>query len=201
VARPQFATWLKVQVVAGLASLPWAVGVLLNWSAVQAEASLAGSATEPPAWEFVLPQVWGFHLTGLVNVMDKPGVRPLALILLILLIVLLLWRWLARRQTKASTGTLLLFWLGPLALGFSVWLVRSYSHPRYIALFAAGFVLLLAVLLTPTRMSGRWLLVGECAAGGNGRLLSLAVWLGLAALLLRSGFCQGRFAERGRCRG
>src|SRR5690606_16111797 len=29
----QFATWLKVQIVAGLASLPWAVGVLLNWSA------------------------------------------------------------------------------------------------------------------------------------------------------------------------
>jgi hypothetical protein len=108
VAWPSLGTWLKVQVVAGLASLPWAVGVLLNWSAVQAEASLAGSATEPPAWEFVLPQVWGFHLTGLVNVIDKPGVRPLALILLILLIVLLLWPWLARRQAKASTGTLLL---------------------------------------------------------------------------------------------
>ncbi|MCC6606366.1 MAG: glycosyltransferase family 39 protein [Anaerolineae bacterium] len=164
---PHLGTWLKVQVVAGLASLPWAVGVLLNWSAVQAEASLAGSVTEPPAWEFVLPQVWGFHLTGLVNVIDKPGVRPLALIFFILLIVLLLWPWLARRQAKASTGTLLLFWLGPLALGFSVWLVRSYSHPRYIALFAAGFVLLLAVLLTPTHWSGRWLWLGNWLRGGT----------------------------------
>jgi hypothetical protein len=164
---PQLAAWLKVQFVAGLASLPWAVGVLLNWSAVQAEASLAGSATEPPAWAFVLPQVWGFHLTGLVNVMERPEVRPLALILLILLVALLLWRWLARQQAKVSTGTLLLFWIGPLALGFTVWLVRSYSHPRYIALFAAGFVLLLAVLLTPTRRSDIWGWMGNLMRGGT----------------------------------
>ncbi len=162
-----FAAWLKVQLAVGMASLPWAVGVLLNASAVQAEASLAGSATEAPAWDFVLPQVWGFHLTGLVNVMDDGWVRPLALALFILLIVLLLWRWLAQRQEKVSAGTLMLFWLGPLALGFTVWLVRSYSHPRYIALFAAGFVLLLAVLLTPTRRSGRWVWLGNVLRGGT----------------------------------
>ncbi|MCB8981209.1 MAG: glycosyltransferase family 39 protein [Ardenticatenaceae bacterium] len=164
---PQFAMWLKVQVVAGLASLPWLVGVLLNWSAVQAEASLAGYATEPPAWDFVLPQVWGFHLTGLVNVMDNAGVRPFALSLLILLIALLLWRWLFQRQDNLRTGTVLLFWLGPLGLGFAVWLVRSYSHPRYIALFAAGFVLLLAVLLSPTRRSGQWEWLGNVLRAGT----------------------------------
>lgn len=158
---PQFATWLKVQVVAGLASLPWAVGVLLNRSAVQAEASLAGFTTQPPAWNFVLPQMWGFHLTGLVNVMEKPGVRPFALVLLVLLAALLLWH----RLADAKIGTLLLFWLGPLAPGLTVWLVRSYSHPRYIALFAVGFVLLLAVLLTPT--SGRWLWLGHLLRGGT----------------------------------
>ncbi len=167
---PHFGTWLKVQIIAGLASLPWAIGVLMNWPAVQAEASLAGFSTQPPAWDFVLPQVWGFHLTGLVNVLDDPWVRPLSNAFLVMLILLILGGWLARwrhssakcADTGRSMGELLLFWLGPLFLGFFVWLVRSYSHPRYIALFAAGYVLLLAYLLTP-RLSqlGRWAGLGN----------------------------------------
>ena len=163
---PHFGTWLKVQIGAGLASLPWAIGVLLNWPAVQAEASLAGFATKPPAWDFVLPQVWGFHLTGLVNVLDDALVRPLSEAFLALFILLVVGTWWTKRQrnegTDLGTGTLLLFWLGPLFLGFAVWLVRSYSHPRYIALFVAGFVLLLAHLLTP-RLSrlGRWASLGN----------------------------------------
>jgi hypothetical protein len=158
--RPYFGTWLKVQIGVGLASLPWAVGVLLNWPAVQAEASVAGFTTELPAWEFVLPQVWVFHLTGLVNVLDNPLVALLSQGLFWLLAVLLLWHWWG--ESRSSTRRLFLFWLGPLFLGFAVWLVRSYSHPRYIALFAAGLVLLLAYLLTP-RLSrlDRWASLGN----------------------------------------
>ena len=147
----------------GLGSLPWAIGVLLNWPAVQAEASLAGFSTQPPAWSFVLPQVWGFHLTGLVNVLDWPLVQPLSMILLGLLALLLFAQWGARRQStsaiKPSAPTMLLFWLGPLFLGFAVWLIRSFSHPRYISLFASGFVLLLAMLLTPQMGQRRWAVV------------------------------------------
>ncbi len=176
---PHFGTWLKVQIAAGLASLPWAIGVLLNWSAVQAEASLAGFATKPPAWDFVLPQVWGFHLTGLVNVLDDALVRPLSEIFLALFILLVVGTWWAKRQrnenTSLGTVTLLLFWLGPLFLGFAVWLVRSYSHPRYIALFAAGFVLLLAHVLTPklSRL-GRWASLGNLLRLGTAVLF---IWL------------------------
>ncbi len=163
---PHFGTWLKVQIAAGLASLPWAIGVLLNWPAVQAEARLAGFTTQPPAWGFVLPQVWGFHLTGLVNVLDDPLVRPLSGVFLAMIVLLILGHRLAKRRhgedTGRSLGELLLFWLGPLFLGFAVWLVRSYSHPRYIALFAAGLVLLLAYLLTPSQSQlGRWAGLGN----------------------------------------
>lgn len=148
--------WAAVQVGVGLASLPWAVGVLLNWEAVQAEANLAGFTTQPPAWDFVLPQVWAFHLTGLVNVLSTPLLQSLSLLLILLVAVLLGASW--RQQKGNWSPRLLLIWLGPLWLGFAVWLVRSYSHPRYISLFASGLVLLLAFLLTPTLGGGakRW---------------------------------------------
>lgn len=167
--------WLKVQLGVALASLPWALGVLLNWPAVQAEASLAGFSTQPPAWDFVLPQVWGFHVTGLVNVLGDPLVRPFSIVLLALMVFLLLGQWLRRRwhgsaqcaDAGPSAGTLLLFWLAPLFLGFTVWLVRSYSHPRYIALFAAGLVLLLAFLLTPRRLVDRGAAFGNLLRAGT----------------------------------
>ncbi len=161
-----FGTWFMVQIAVGLASLPWAIGVLLNWDAVQAEANLAGFSTQPPAWDFVLPQVWGFHLTGLVNVLADPWVRPFSVVLLALLGLLILGHW--RAGLRSWTNSLMSFWLGPLFLGFAVWLVRSYSHPRYIALFAAGFVLLLAYLLTP-RLSqlGRWASLGNLFRAGT----------------------------------
>ena len=155
--------WLKVQIAVGLASLPWAVGVLLNWSAVQAEASLAGFSTQPPAWDFVLPQVLGFHLTGLVNVLADPLVGFVSTLFLGLFALLIFGSWMSEigRGGETSLGKrrwirqLLLFWLAPLSLGFAVWLVRSYSHPRYISLFASGLVLLLAFLLTPNASETR----------------------------------------------
>ncbi len=187
--RPYFGTWLKVQIGVGLASLPWAVGVLLNWPAVQAEASLAGFATELPAWEFVLPQVWVFHLTGLVNVLDDPLVALLSQGLFWLLAVLLLWHWWG--ESRSSTRRLLLFWLGPLFLGFAVWLVRSYSHPRYIALFAAGLVLLLAYLLTP-RLSrlDRWASLGNLL-----RVTTAVLFIWLSGLGLHRYFFDPAFAK------
>ncbi|MCA9942590.1 MAG: hypothetical protein KC449_03880, partial [Anaerolineales bacterium] len=196
---PSFGPWLKVQMGVGLASLPWAVGVLLNWPAVQAEASLAGFSTQPPAWDFVLPQVWGFHLTGLVNVLDDVWVRPFSLALLVLIALLLLGQWrISRRHGSAesaengrSAGELLLFWLGPLFLGFAVWLVRSYSHPRYIALFAAGFVLLLAYLLTPrpSRL-GRWASLGNLF-----RLATAVLFIWLSGWGLQHYFFDPDFAK------
>ena len=160
--QARWRNWVAVQMGVGFASLPWAIGVLLNWPAVQAEANLAGFATQPPAWSFVLPQVWGFHLTGLVNVLTYPLVERLSLALFFLIGVLLLWHWLG--ETRRWTSQLLLLWLGPLWLGFAVWLVRSFSHPRYISLFASGFVLLLAYLLLP-------------------RMQEMKVWRGLGNLV------------------
>ena len=144
----RFWPWFKVQLGVALASLPWAIGVLLNWPAVQAEAQLAGFVTERPSWSFVLPQVWGFHLSGLVNVFDVAGVQFAAIGLIVLLALLLV---LTNLQRQNRWGTwLLAIWLGPLFLGLLLWFGRSFSHPRYIGMFAYGLVLLLAYLLTPT---------------------------------------------------
>ncbi|VAW43465.1 hypothetical protein MNBD_CHLOROFLEXI01-542 [hydrothermal vent metagenome] len=148
-SRQRLRTWLKVQLAVGLASLPWAAAVLFNWSAVQAEANLAGFSTQPPAWFFVIPQVWVFHLTGLVNIFADVPVQFASVALIFLLGLLLILAWL--KDMRRWTIQLLLFWLGPLWLGFAVWLVRSFSHPRYISLFAFGFMLLLAFLLTPRK--------------------------------------------------
>jgi uncharacterized membrane protein len=152
-SRQRLRTWLKVQLAVGLASLPWAVAVLFNWSAVQAETNLAGFSTQPPAWSFVLPQVWGFHLTGLVNVFADVSVQLASVALFFLLGLLLILAW--WKHMRRWPIQLLLFWLGPLWLGFTVWLVRSFSHPRYISLFASGFILFLAFLLTPRLSEGK----------------------------------------------
>ncbi|MCP4421767.1 MAG: hypothetical protein GY805_34575 [Chloroflexi bacterium] len=147
--QPRLQTWIKAQIIFGLSSLPWLVAVLFNWSAGQAEANLAGFSTQPPVWSFVLPQVWGFHLTGLVNVFADPLVQLASVTIILLIGLLLALTWLER--IGRWTSQLLLFWLGPLGLGLSIWLMRSFSHPRYISLFASGFVLLLAFLLTPRK--------------------------------------------------
>ena len=182
-------TWLKVQIGVGLASLPWAVAVLLNWPAVQAEANLVGFSTDPPVWSFVVTQVWGFHLTGLVNVLTDPLVAQASRGLVWLLLLLLWWPML--EQARRWRGRLLLFWLGPLGLGFAVWLVRSYSHPRYITLFATGFVLLLAYCLTP-RLSrvGTWASLGNLL-----RLATAALFIWLSGWGLHHYFFDPEFAQ------
>ncbi|MFZ1397748.1 MAG: glycosyltransferase family 39 protein, partial [Candidatus Promineifilaceae bacterium] len=154
--QSQFWPWFKVQVAVGLASLPWAVGVLLNWPAVQAEAQLTGFVTQPPAWSFVLPQVWGFQLTGLVNVFGDARVQLAAIGLMVLLP--LLWLWTSLQRPGGWGLRLLAVWLLPLFLGLLLWFGRSFSHPRYIGMFAYGLILLLAYLLTP-RLGGRTLTV------------------------------------------
>ncbi|MEZ4592902.1 MAG: glycosyltransferase family 39 protein [Chloroflexota bacterium] len=171
--QPRFWPWFKVQLGVALASLPWAVGVLLNWPAVQAEAQLTGFVTQPPAWSFVLPQVWGFQLTGLVNVFGDAQVQLAAVGLVVLLPLL----WLSVYWQRQSRWGLWLFaiWVVPLFLGLLLWFGRSFSHPRYIGMFAYGLILLLAYLLTP-RLAGRQL-ADFCVNGLRLGTAVLFIWL------------------------
>ena len=187
--QPRFWPWFKAQLGVALASLPWAVGVLLNWPAVQAEARLAGFVTQRPSWSFVLPQVWGFQLTGLVNVFDDASVRLAAILLMVLLPLLLVWVWLQRDSWWGPW--LWAIWAAPLSLGLMLWFGRSFSHPRYIGMFAYGLILLLAYLLTP-RLGGRSL--ADFLANGL-RLGTAVLFIGLSGWGLQHYFFDPAFAK------
>lgn len=129
----------------GLASLPWFVAVVANWTAVQAEANAGTFVTDPAPLRFLLAQVWVFHLTGLPGALSRPLVVWLAGGTAVLLSLLFLWRLAQRRARRASVG-LLAHWLLPLASALIVWSVRSFSHPRYVAAYVVGLLLLVAFL-------------------------------------------------------
>jgi 4-amino-4-deoxy-L-arabinose transferase-like glycosyltransferase len=185
---PRLWTWLKVQTAVGLGSLPWAISVILNRLAGQAQTNLASFSTEPPVWSFIIPQVWGFHLTGLVNIFSNVWLQMGGVALILLIGLLSLW---ARRKESGRSAMLLLIWLLPLGLGFSMWLIRSFSHPRYISLFAFGFVLLLAYLLTPhLQTTDRWAILGNLL-----RLITAILFFSLSAWGLGHYFFDPAFAK------
>lgn len=138
--------WLAAQVGVVLASLPWATAVLLNWSRVQAEVTSGTYLSQPAPPGYLLAQVWGFHLTGLPNVMGEPVARWLALAVAALLLLLLLGR-LMQPESRGKTAVLLLHWLVPLGLAVLVWNVRTASHPRYILMYTMGLLPLLAYVI------------------------------------------------------
>ncbi len=150
-----------------LASLPWFAAAVSNRAAVQGEASAGTFVTEAAPWPFLLGQVWGFHLTGLAGALGR---QPLTWLLggtAVVFLALLIYR-LAQNETRNTTAALLAQWLLPLGSALLVWLVRSFSHPRYVAMFAPGLLLLAAYMALPrlgTRRPWSSLLGGLLAAG------------------------------------
>lgn len=163
-------TLLLTQIGVALASLPWFVAVLLNWTAVQAEAGIGQYLADPVPLDFLLKQVWVFHQTGLTSALARPEVRWLAAAVWALLLPTLLWR-LLQTRTRLLTGRLLLAWAVPLLAALLVWTVRSFSHPRYIIFAAVGLLPLLGYVL-------------GARGNGNGRLLLGVVRIGLAGCVL-----------------
>ncbi|MCA9950103.1 MAG: glycosyltransferase family 39 protein [Anaerolineales bacterium] len=140
--------WLVTYVLVGLASLPWFGALLWNWTAVQAEANAGTFATEPVLFDFLIQQIWVFHLTGLAGSLANPLVRWLAAATAILFLLLLLIR-LLTQSTRNTTAILLAHWLVSLSLVLLIWSVRSFSHPRYVVMYTIGLVLLAAYLIWP----------------------------------------------------
>ena len=172
---PGLRRWLGTQTAVALAGLPWLLAVLAHWSAVQAEANAGAFATEPVPLPFLFAQVWAFHLTGLAGALADPWVRLTAALAAVLVVALLIIRLTppeSAGERRSLATRLSAQWLIPLIAGLLVWSVRSFSHPRYIVMFAALFIPLAAWLLWPAR---RWrervpaLLLAIC-------LLGLSVW-------------------------
>ncbi|MFN2206019.1 MAG: hypothetical protein ACK2UT_08895 [Candidatus Promineifilaceae bacterium] len=139
---------LLVQFLAALASLPWFASAFYNWSAIRIEASAGTFSTDPVPLRYLLAQVWAFHLSGLAGALGRTGVGYAVGATALLLVLLLAVR-LYDRQTRRQTAVLLAHWLIPLSLALLVWLVRSFSHPRYVAMFVPGLILLAAYLIWP----------------------------------------------------
>ena len=141
--------WLITQLLVGLASLPWLIAVIVHWESAYADATADMYLTQLPPLGYVLAQVWVFHLTGLAGAMGRPAMRLLAGLVFLLLLVLLLLR--LRSPCSRRTGVrLAAHWIVPLSLALFIWIVRSYSHPRYIALYGPGLALLVAYAVHPS---------------------------------------------------
>ncbi|MDY6877774.1 MAG: glycosyltransferase family 39 protein [Chloroflexota bacterium] len=185
--------WWTTQLLVGLASLPWLIAVLTHWPAVQARIQRGQGFTESVPLDYLLSQVWVFHLTGLASAVGSPKVRLLASLTLLLLTVSLLLR-LIRPATRRPAARLMAHWLIPLGSALLVWSVRPFSHPRYIALYAPGLTLLAAYAIhpnskaqTPKPKPGHCsLVIGHC---------SLLTLLLISLLGLRSYFFDPAFAK------
>ena len=167
--------WLVTQAVVGLASLPWLAAVAANLAAVQAEANAGTFTAEPVPLAFLLSQVWVFQLTGLAGALSSQFVRVAASLVGLLLVATLLAVMFGRvRQDprRLVAARLAAHWAVPLLSATVVWSIRSFSHPRYIIMFAvmliplAGYLVFSARGLV-TRAAGYLLLIG---------LFMLSIW-------------------------
>ena len=144
----EFIRLASVEVLVFMASLPWFLAAVANWQGINNEANAGTFVTEPVPFRFLLDQVWTFHLTGLAGALARPGIELIAGLTALLLVLLLLLR-LVDSGTRRATAFLLANWIIPLSSALLVWLVRSFSHPRYVAMYAPGLILLAANLIVP----------------------------------------------------
>ncbi len=140
--------WTTTQLLVGLASLPWLIAILTRWADVQARLETGRGITDPVPLNYLLNQVWVFHLTGLASAVKLPEIRLLAALVLVFLVLLLLSR-LRQPSTRWTVVGLAAHWLIPLGIALLLWTVRSFSHPRYIALYTPGLTLLAAYVISP----------------------------------------------------
>jgi len=148
--------WIVAHTAVAIACLPWLVGVAINWASVRAEAGAGTFATDPVPLTYLLSQVWVFHLTGLPGSLADEFVRIVAGGVALLMIALITFHflWSKRRPPWSVVPMLTAHWLVPLLAALFLWNVRSFSHPRYIVMFASMLVPLIAFLAYPVRHWG-----------------------------------------------
>ena len=142
--------WWLTQLLVGLASLPWLIAILSRWPDVQVRLETGLALTEPIPLDYLLSQVWVFHLTGLAGALGRPVMRLLASLALLQLLALLVLQ-LHQPSARRSLGRLTAHWLFPLSGALLLWRMRSFSHPRYTAIYLPGLIFLAAHAIYPNR--------------------------------------------------
>lgn len=176
--RQDILNWVVTHVLVGVASMPWLLAVVANWAAVQREANAGAFLAEPAPLPFLISQVWVFHLTGLAGALRRPEAQWLAALVAALLVLHFLLR--PRRRGRFSSLELLGHWLVPLSCALFVWSVRSFSHPRYVSMYAIGLFVLVAYVVYPeSRRAGV-----QGRKGTEGGLLFLTLRAALAVSMI-----------------
>jgi len=187
--------WWITQLLVVLASLPWLITVLTRWSDVRARLEIGGGLTETIPVDYLLSQVGVFHLTGLAGAVGQPTMRLLAGLTFFLLIALLFLR-LLQPGIRRTLARLVAHWLLPLSLALAIWRLRSFSHPRYTALYAPGLTLLAVAAVCPGQASRPSTSSGLLRAVRGLLSVALAVSVVLISLLgLRAYFFDLAFAK------
>ncbi len=175
---PAFGRVILVQFLVAVASLPWFLAAVLNRAAISSEANAGTFVTDPVPLRFLIAQVWTFYLTGLAGALSRPYIAEAAGLTALVFVLLLAAR-LYERRTRQAAAVLLAHWLIPLSSALLVWLVRSFSHPRYVVMFLPGFILVCACLIMPGISNPRSHFFNAML-----RILSLILLLLLAVLSL-----------------
>lgn len=162
--------WTGMGVI--VASLPWATAVLLSTNSVQGRVARGTYLSESVPTDFLLQQIWTFHLTGLAGAVGNETIRQVSLLIGLAVLLLLATGWLFSKRRRASAQWLL-HWLLPLGLALGLWSIRSFSHPRYVSMFAFGIFPLFSAAISNVPSSEkkplRWFTLGV------GGLLATAV--------------------------
>ncbi|MEM7330898.1 MAG: glycosyltransferase family 39 protein [Chloroflexota bacterium] len=146
-------TWLKVRdlaitaVIVGFASLPWFGSLAYNLISMPRLPNRRTYLAEPVPFDFLIEQIWLFHFTGLAGASNFERIWLSGMAIGFIAVGILLFMfW---RQVRQNGRFLLWFtiWFVPLFSALIVWSVRSFSHPRYISMFAMGLFPLLAYLI------------------------------------------------------
>ena len=170
--------WIVFQLVVVLTVLPWYISMILNWAAVSGEANAGTYTSAAVPLQHLANQVWTFLVSGLPGLIVRPGALISVASLAGLLIILFILR-LVKKNTRREASILFANWMIPLTSALVVWAARSFSHPRYIAMFVPGLLLLVAYLVMPpvNSWTKRWawsinLLAGALLAG----VLLASIW-------------------------
>ncbi len=181
--------WGKVRAIfvtataVSIASLPWFGSLAYNLITISRPANGRTFLAEPVPLEFLVKQIGLFHFTGLAGALNFDWLLWTGTAVSLLVSILLLFRLIQAGLSRRRFILWLTIWFIPLFSALIVWSVRSFSHPRYISMFAMGlFPLLASLVLTYEPIKS--VVFRTLSAGLGAGLLTAVITISSIALYL-----------------